>query len=115
MNGLKGWLSDFPTANGRVVATIVIMLATAAVVIVRLVLGAPFPSGYDTWLWVLVAMAGVDSAHVVGKRLSDFRYKQAGTSPVTVEAAAGNVTVEAPAVKPATGEADTDADERGDL
>lgn len=95
MTGLKSFLHDFPTANGRVVATIVIMLATAAVVIVRLILGAPFPDGYDTWLWVLVAMAGVDSAHVVGKRLSDFRYKAAGAPAVNVEAPS-NVTVETP-------------------
>lgn len=82
MTGIKGFLVDFPTANGRIVSTILLIWFTGIVVAVRLALGEAFPDGYDTWLWVLVILAGVDSAHVVGKRLSDFRYKAAGTPAV---------------------------------
>lgn len=81
---VKAFLQDFPTANGRVVATILLIMLTGVVVCARLALGENFPNGYDTWIWALVVLAGVDSAHVVGKRLSDFRYKAAaGASPAT--------------------------------
>lgn len=100
MSKIKSFLNDFPTTNGRVVATICLIVVTGLVVCVRLIRGADFPGGYDTWIWALVVLAGVDSAQVVGKRLSDFRYKAAGTSPVTVEAPS-NVTVTTEAAAPA--------------
>lgn len=93
MTGLKKFLSDFPGHNGTVVTALLWINLTALIVCVRLALGAKFPEGYDTWLWILVTLAGVNAAGLGVKRLTDFRYKQAGTSPVNIEAPS-NVKVE---------------------
>lgn len=85
MIGLKGWLQDFPGQNGGVVTALLLILITGLVVIVRLALGLVFPDGYDTWIWALIALAGVNVVGMVGKRFTDINYKQAGTSPVNVE------------------------------
>lgn len=85
MIGLKGWLQDFPGQNGGVVTALLLIIITGLVVIVRLALGLVFPDGYDTWIWALIALAGVNVVGMVGKRFTDINYKQAGTSPVNVE------------------------------
>lgn len=98
MIGLKGWLQDFPGQNGGVVTALLLILITGLVVIVRLAIGKVFPDGYDTWIWALIALAGVNVVGMVGKRFTDINYKQAGTSAVTVEAPSTvSVTAAAPA------------------
>lgn len=98
---MKKWLSDFPTLAGGAVLGQALILLTGLIVCARLALGRPFPDGYESWLLLLFGLAGASVTGMIGKRLSDFRYKAAGTSPVTVEAPS-NVTVE---TKPADGEA----------
>lgn len=99
---MKQWLQDFPgTAAGHVTALFLILL-TGLIVDVRLALGLPLPPGYESWFVLLATLAGVATAGMVGKRLSDVAYKQAGTSPVTV-GGPSTVTVEAtPAPAPAS-------------
>lgn len=95
---MKRWLSDYPTlAAGAALGQLLIFI-TGLIVCVRLLLGRVFPDGYDSWLWLLFGLATANVAGMIGKRLSDFRYKAAGTSPVNVEAPS-NVTVETEAVK----------------
>ncbi len=84
--GLKSALADFPTQNGGTVTALVLILLTGFIVCAKLALGQPFPDGYDGWLTLLGALAGVNVVGMVGKRFTDIGYKQAGTSPVTVEA-----------------------------
>lgn len=98
MSRLKTWLQDFPGQNGGVVTALVLILITGLVVVVRLAAGARFPDGYDTWIWALIALAGVNVVGMVGKRFTDIGYKQAGTPAITVEAPSTvTVTPAAPA------------------
>jgi hypothetical protein len=83
---IKDFMADFPTQGGGVVVALTLIFFTGLVVIVRLALGAKFPDNYDTWIWALVALAGVTTAGMVGKRATDIRYKQAGSPKVNVEA-----------------------------
>lgn len=85
-NELKTFMADFPTQGGGVVVGLTLIFFTGLVVIVRLALGAKFPDNYETWIWALVALAGVTTAGMVGKRATDIRYKQAGSPKVNVEA-----------------------------
>jgi hypothetical protein len=64
-------------------------------VVGKLILGQPFPDGYDTWIWALIALAGVNVAGMVGKRATDIEYRKAGTSPVSVDTANVTATVAA--------------------
>jgi hypothetical protein len=92
---IKDFMTDFPTQGGGVVVALTLIFFTGLVVIVRLALGVEFPDGYETWIWALIALAGVTTAGMIGKRATDFRYKEAGRSPspVTVQAPS-TVTVE---------------------
>lgn len=92
---MKKWLSDFPTHNGAVVTALVLILGTGLTVIGKLILGQVFPDGYDTWIWALVALAGVNVAGMIGKRATDREYKAAGTSPVSAPNSQVNVEVAA--------------------
>lgn len=98
LDRLKFWLQDLPTtALGHVVALALILL-TGLVVVVRLACGKIFPGGYDAWLTLLAALAGVSTIGMIGKRLTDREYRAAGTSPVNVGGPSTvNVTTETPA------------------
>lgn len=85
MTRFKEFCKDFPTQGGIVVIALLLIFFTGVAVIGRLGAGQPFPTGYEPWLLFLGALATGTFAGMIGKRLSDFRYKQAGTSPVTVE------------------------------
>lgn len=86
MTGLKGWLEDFPGQNATVASALLLFLLTGLVVIALLALERPFPAGYEAWFVTLATFAGIATGGMGIKRLTDFRYKAAGTSPVTVEA-----------------------------
>ena len=81
---MKKWLQDFPTQNATVVTALLLILLFGLVVVVRLGYGEPFPANYDNWIWALVALSGVSTAGMVGKRLSDVSYKAAGQPSVNV-------------------------------
>ena len=98
---LKSALADFPTQNGGTVTALVLILLTGFIVCAKLALGQPFPDGYDGWLTLLGALAGVNVVGMVGKRFTDIGYKQAGTSPVTVEAPSSVTVTAAPVAAPA--------------
>lgn len=96
MDWFKRVAQDFPTQGGGAVVALTLIFLTGLAVIVRLVLGAPFPAGYETWIWALVALSGVSAAGMVGKRMTDHHLaeiKARGPSPVNVEAPS-DVTVE---------------------
>lgn len=102
---VKRWLSDFPGQNGGTVTALFLILMTGLVVVVKLALGHPFPANYESWFLVLVALAGVNVAGMGIKRVTDYGYKAAGTSAVTVEAPS-SVTVQTaapPAAAPVVG------------
>lgn len=99
MIGFKTFAQDYPTLGATAVIGGFHIFVTGVIIEARLFLGKEMPDGYDFWLLFLGALATGTFAAMVGKRLSDFRYKQAGTSPVTVEAPS-NVTVETQAAKP---------------
>jgi hypothetical protein len=84
MTGFKEFCKDFPTQGGIAVVSLILIFFTGVAVIGRLGAGQPFPDGYEPWLVFLGALATGTFAGMIGKRLSDFRYKQAGTSPVSV-------------------------------
>jgi len=109
MNWLKTNLQDFPTHPATVVSGLTMILLFGLVVIVRLALGMAFPDGYDTWIWALVAVAGVSTAGGIGKRLTDIGYVTAkNTGPPVNVAAPSTVTVQPNA--PTTITPSTDAD-----
>ncbi len=96
---MKKFMSDFPTQGGQVVVALLLIFITGLIVAGRLLRGLSFPDGYEAWLFFLGALAGVANIGMIGKRFTDFRYKQAGTSPVNVEAPS-QVNVEAPPAAP---------------
>ncbi len=91
---MKAWLSDFPTQSATVVTALLLILLFGLVVVVRLAFGESFPDNYDNWIWALVALSGVSTAGMVGKRLSDIGYKAAGQPSVNV---GGPSTINVPA------------------
>lgn len=90
--GIKGYLADFPSHNAATALALVVFFETALIVLIRLALGLIFPEGYDTWIWALVGMAGVNVAGLIGKRATDWGYvkAKAGSPAVTVE---GDATI----------------------
>ena len=85
----KSFLQDFPTQGGGAVVALTLIFLTGLAVVFRLVIGAPFPDGYDTWIWALVALSGVSTAGMIGKRATDYtlaEIKSRGPSQVNVEA-----------------------------
>lgn len=92
MKWISAWLSEFPSTNGRIVATILVMWATAT----RYLLSGLFgivtwePSYY--WLGFLGLTMGLDVTQYIGKRAT---YKEA--SPV------GKDVEDAPAADAVTG------------
>ena len=84
---IKAFAQDFPTQGGSVVVALILIFFTGLTIIVRLALGMKFPDGYETWIWALIALAGVTTAGMVGKRATDYGYVKAkNPSPVNVEA-----------------------------
>lgn len=77
VGGLKAYLGDFPSHNASVAVALFLILETGLVVLIRLALGLIFPDGYDTWIYALVGLAGVNVAGLIGKRLSDKAYVEA--------------------------------------
>lgn len=61
---MNAWLDKFPTVGGRVVVTLVCVLATAVAHI-----GFDKPLS-DSWLTFLAVMSGVDGAATVLKRVT---------------------------------------------
>lgn len=96
---MKQWLQDFPSQNAASAAALLLILVTGMTVVGKLIAGQVFPDGYDTWIWALIALAGVNVAGMVGKRATDIEYKKAGTSSVSVDTA--NVTATVAASAPA--------------
>ncbi len=98
VGGVKTYLGDFPSQNAATGLSLILIFETGLVVLIRLSLGLIFPDGYDTWIYALVGLAGVNVAGLVGKRLTDTGYvaaKAAGKGPsVNVE---GDATVNATA------------------
>jgi hypothetical protein len=96
MNRIKAFAQDFPSQGGGAVVALTLIFLTGLAVVVRLLIGQPFPDGYDTWIWALVALSGVSTAGMIGKRATDRelqRIKASGPSQVSV-AGPVDVTVE---------------------
>ena len=96
MGALKQFMQDFPTQGGGTVVALTLIFLTGIAVVFRLLMGQPFPQGYDTWIWALVVLSGVSTAGMVGKRMTDHRLaeiKTHGPSKVNVEGPS-DVTVE---------------------
>lgn len=88
MNRFKAFAMDFPSQGASVVVALTLIFFTGVIVAVRLLFGEAFPDGYEAWLLFLGSVAGINTAGMVGKRATDFRYKAAGAGPsVNVEAA----------------------------
>lgn len=84
---IKEFAKDFPTQGGSVVVSLILIFFTGLVIIVRLALGLEFPDGYEMWIGALVALAGVTTVGMIGKRATDYGYVKAkNPSPVNVEA-----------------------------
>jgi len=71
MNWLKSYLQDFPTHPATVATGLTLFLLTGLIVMVRLMLGKDFPTGYDNWVWALLAAIGVSTIGGIGKRATD--------------------------------------------
>jgi len=74
-----------------------LILITGIVVDVRLIRGSDFPSGYDTWIWALIALAGVNVAGLTAIRATAVPYvaaKAAGASGPPQVSVAGDATVQ---------------------
>jgi hypothetical protein len=82
---MNKWLSEFPGTNAGHAAAIVLILLTGVIVAGRLALGLPFPDGYGEWLLFVATLAGVSTAGMGIKRVTDIDYKKAGASALTVE------------------------------
>lgn len=89
--GIKLYLADFPSHNAATALSLLLIFETGLVVVIRLALGLIFPSNYDTWIWALVGLAGVNVAGLIGKRATDDKYVaakaagKAGAPGVNVE------------------------------
>lgn len=106
MNWFKRYVADFPTQGGTVVVALFLITGMGVIVIGRLLMGKPFPDGYDSWLVFLGALAGVSTIGMIGKRATDYEYAKA-QNPATVTttttaAPDGSTTVTAthPVVEP---------------
>lgn len=114
--GIKAYLSDFPSHNAGTALALILIFETGLVILIRLALGLVFPDNYDTWIWALVGLAGVNVAGLGIKRVTDDRYvaaktagKMAGAAGVTVEGDATiTTTAERRAVVPQAGVKPTD-------
>ena len=96
VNRFRELAQDFPTQGGAAVVGLALFFLTGLAVVYRLARGADFPNGYEFWIGALVAMSGITTAGMVGKRMTDYRLaeiKTRGPSPVNVEAPS-DVTVE---------------------
>lgn len=77
MNWLKNFLQDFPTHPATVATGLTLFLLTGLIVMVRLAMGRDFPTGYDSWIWALLAAIGVSTIGGIGKRMTDIGYVNA--------------------------------------
>lgn len=85
---IKRWLTDFPSQGANAAVAVFLIVCTGLVIIARLAIGKDFPEGYDSWLILLGSLAGVSTAGMIGKRLSNIEYKAAKRVPaVNVEQA----------------------------
>lgn len=104
VGGIKAYLADFPSHNASTGLSLILIFETGLVVLIRLALGLIFPDGYDTWIYALVGLAGVNVAGLIGKRATEDRYVQAkaagkaGAMPTVV--VEGDATVNATAEHP---------------
>lgn len=62
---MRRFLAEFPSTNGRIVMTLVVVLATA---VRYLCAGPPSEESWGEWLLFLAGMAGVDAAQFYAKR-----------------------------------------------
>lgn len=101
-SGIKSYLADFPSHNAATALAMVLIFETGLVVLIRLALGLIFPDGYDTWIWALVGLAGVNVAGLGLKRFSDDKYvaakaaAKAGTAPAVNVQGDATITAERP-------------------
>lgn len=105
MNWIKRFLADFPTTNGRIVFTLVVVGGTAirylgfGVPYRTTQTGLPVVDGWGYWLLFLGGMAGLDVGQYIGKRFSDTEYaaaKNAATTPTVTVEAPSQVTIATP-------------------
>lgn len=94
MTTLTKLLDDFPWQRALTAVGVLLILLTGLVVVARLAIGADFPDGYDTWLYILVGLATASTAGMIGKRATDWKYAQMKASPQVNVEAPSDVTVE---------------------
>lgn len=76
MNALWIAFKDYAHQASVGVALTLIVL-TGLIVDARLLFGHDFPSGYDTWIWALIALAGVNVAGMGVVRATGVPYVEA--------------------------------------
>ncbi len=104
VGGIKTYLSDFPSHNASTGLSLILIFETGLVVLIRLALGLIFPDGYETWIYALVGLAGVNVAGLIGKRATDDKYVQAKAMGKASAGPSVNVEGDATVTATATGE-----------
>lgn len=102
--GIKSYLSDFPSHNASTSLSLILIFETGLVVLIRLALGLIFPDGYDTWVYSLVGLAGVNVAGLIGKRATDDKYVAAKATGKASSGPSLNIEGDATVTATATGE-----------
>lgn len=70
MKWLSEWLGSFPSTNGRIVSTILVMWATATRYLLSGIFGIGSWNPSYEWLVFLAVTMGIDAAQYSAKRLS---------------------------------------------
>ena len=99
----KKLCADFPTQGGQVVVALSLIVVTGLIIAARLVVGKPFPEGYDNWLIFLGALSGISNIGMIGKRATDrdlARIKAGGGPAVSVGSADTVIAEQIPAPPP---------------
>lgn len=81
MERLKAGLTNFPTHAASSATAVLLVLLTGLIVVERIARGQPFPDGYGDWLVFLGATLGINTAGLIGKRLTNIDYKAASIMP----------------------------------
>lgn len=73
---MKAWLQGIPTTPLRIVASVTVFVVTAFVVDVRLAIGHDLPSNYEWFFGMILGVMGVDTAHYLAKRKTEWSPSQ---------------------------------------